>query len=67
MPGSNEPGIHFLATSKFKILEFQFIAHIYSIGQQCDGDLGDHAGLIVFDKSVIAADIDNGTDHNITF
>ena len=52
-----------LCKSKLKIFKFQLIAHIHAKGEQCDGDLGNYACLIVFDKGIVSPDINDGTDH----
>lgn len=55
----------FLYCSKFVVFKFEAVAGIYSEGEEGQGDLGDHTGVIVLDKCVIASDIDNGTEHHI--
>ena len=54
-----------LYLSKFVIFEFQSVADIDAEGQQGDGNLGNHAGVVILDKGVVAADIDLGTEHDI--
>lgn len=48
---------------KFKILKLQPIADVCAEGQQSDGYFGDHAGVVILDKGVIPADIDDGAEH----
>ncbi len=54
----------FLDAGELVIFEFQLIAYIHAKGQQCDGDLGDNAGIIVPDVSVIAANVRDGAEHS---
>ena len=49
---------------EFVILEFQSVPHVDAEGQQGDGDFGDHAGVVVLDEGIVAADIDNGAIHS---
>ena len=48
---------------KLVVFKFQPIAHIHTKGKQRDGNFGDHTGVIVFDKGVVAANIDNRAEH----
>jgi len=48
---------------EFEILEFQAIAHVGAEGEQGNGDLGDHSGVIVLNIGVVASDINDGTEH----
>ena len=48
---------------KFVILEFQSIAHIYAERQQGNGNLGNNAGIVVFDEGIVTADINDGAQH----
>ena len=48
---------------KLVILEFQHIAYIHAEGEQGDGNLGDDAGIVVFDKGVVTPDINDGAKH----
>ena len=48
---------------EFVILESQTIAHINAVGQQGDGDLGNHAAIVVFYEGVISTDINDGAVH----
>ena len=49
---------------KLVILELELVAHIDAEGQQGDGDLGDDAGVEVLDIGIVAADINDGADHD---
>ena len=53
----------FLYLFKLEIFKFQTVTHIDAPGKQCDGNLRNDSGLIVFDIGVIAPDIHNGTEH----
>lgn len=57
----------FLYLCKFVIFEFEPVAHIHPEGQQGDGDFGNNAGVLIFDVGVITADINDGTDHVVSF
>ena len=56
-----------LNLSEFVIFKFQLVAHIYAEGQQSDGNLGDNAGVLILDIGIISADINDGTDHVVSF
>ena len=55
-----------LQHSKLVIFKFQLIANICAKGQQGDGDLGDHAGVLILDIGIVTADVDDGTDQDNT-
>ena len=57
-------GQFLLNGGEFVIFEFQTVAHVDAEGQQGDGHLGDHAGIVVLDEGIVAADVDNGAEHN---
>ena len=56
----------FLCHCELKILEDQLIAHIGAKGQQRNGHLGNDSGLVVLDKGLIAANINDGTPHTVS-
>ena len=62
-PLTDVSGVFWLDLGEFVILEFQSVAHVDAEGKQSDGDFGDHAGVVVLDESVIAADINDSTEH----
>ena len=45
------------------IFKFKSVAYIYPKGQQRNGNLGNHAGVIVFYKGIVTADVNNGAEH----
>ena len=49
--------------SEFVVFEFQLVAHIHAERQQGNGNFGHNAGVLVFHIGVVAADIDDSTDH----
>ena len=53
----------FLYTDKFPAVKFQFIAHIDAKGQQGDGYLGYHAGIVIFDEGIVPANVNYRTEH----
>ena len=48
---------------KLVILKFQLIPHVHAEGQQGDGYLRDHAGVLVFHERVVAPNVNDGTEH----
>jgi hypothetical protein len=52
-----------LYLGKFVVFEFQTVAYINAKGQKGDGYLGNYAGIIVFDESVVTPNVDDGTVH----
>ena len=50
--------------SEFVVFKFQLITHIQAEGQQGDGNLGDNAGVLIFDVGIVSANINDGTDHD---
>ena len=61
-----DPKIHrLLNLCEFVIFEFQPIAHVDAKGQQGNGNLGNYAGIIIFQKRVISPDINDGTKHGV--
>ena len=50
---------------ELKILEYQPIAYINPKREQCDGNLGYDTGIVVLYKSVVATDINDGTEHSL--
>ena len=48
---------------EFVVLKFQLVAHIHPEGEQGDGYLGDHAGVLILDIGVISPDVDDGAKH----
>ena len=50
---------------KFVIFKFEPVAHINAEGQQGDGNLGDNAGIVILDKGVVTANINNSAEHNV--
>ena len=56
----------FLGKRKLKILKDQLVPNICAERQQSDGDFRDYAGLFIFDKGVIATDINYRTKHDIS-
>ena len=59
------PKRFFLYLCKFVILKLEAVTHIHPKGQQGDGDLADHTGVVVFDIGIVATDIDDGTEHGV--
>ena len=55
-----------LYLGEFVVFESQLIAHIYAEGEQSDGDFGHDAGILIPDIGIIASDIDDSADHNLT-
>ena len=49
---------------KLVIFEFQPVAHVDAKGQQGNGNFGHDAGIVVLNKGVVAADIDDSTEHS---
>ena len=57
---------NFLYLLKGIVYKFEHIAKVDAPGEQGDGYLGDDAGVMVFDKSIIAADVDDSTEHSVS-
>ena len=52
-----------LNLGEFVVFEFKPVTNIDAEGEQCNRNLGNYTGLIIFDISIIAADINNSTQH----
>lgn len=55
--------IAFLKFYKFVVFKFQPVAHIDSKGKQCNRNLRNYTGVIIFYIGVITADIRNRAVH----
>lgn len=65
LEGFGNPGFSccYLELGEFVVFEFQPVTHINAKGQQGNGDFGDHAGVVVLNKGIVAADINDSTEH----
>lgn len=55
-----------LKSSEFVILELEPVANVRAKGEQGDGDLGNHAGVVIFDVGVITTNINYCAEHKIS-
>ena len=50
---------------KFVMFKFQPVTHVNAIGQQCNGNLGNNTGIVIFDIGIVTANIDHSTEHGV--
>ena len=50
---------------EFVVFKLQSVAYIDTKWQQGNGNFGNHPGIVIFDISVVAANINNGTEHSV--
>ena len=53
-----------LNLGKLVILEFQPVANIDAEREECNSNFGNYTAFVVFDESIITANVNNGTQHN---
>ena len=64
MEMSHPSGWLILYSGKFVVFELQTVADVYTKGQQGNGNLGNHTGIVILDVGIISANICYGTEHN---
>ena len=50
---------------EFVVFKLQSVAHINAEWQQGDGNFGNHTGIVIFDISVVTANINNSAEHSV--
>ena len=58
-------GGFYLNLGELVVLKLQPIAHIPTKGKQGNGNLGNNTSVLILDKGIVTADINNGTQHEI--
>ena len=55
----------FLCIYKLVIFEFETITHVCAEGQQCNGNLGDNAGIFILYIGIVPPNINNFAVHDL--